>query len=88
MSFLITAPETGADSILVTNAFFGFIPAVVRPVISFITAVVAGIFCIASLETATTRPRSTTTMTTITITIMTTGTITITTTIMTTGTSR
>ena len=46
MSFLITAPETGADSILVTHAFFGFIPAVVRPVISFITAVVAGIFCI------------------------------------------
>ena len=46
MSFLITAPETGADSILVTNAFFGFIAAVVRPVISFITAVVAGIFCI------------------------------------------
>ena len=46
MSFLITAPETGADSILVTNAFFGFIAAVARPVISFITAVVAGIFCI------------------------------------------
>ena len=46
MSFLITAPETGADSILVTNAFFGFIAAIVRPVISFITAVVAGIFCI------------------------------------------
>ena len=46
MSFLITAPETGADSILVTNAFFGFVAAVVRPVISFITAVVAGIFCI------------------------------------------
>ena len=46
MSFLITAPETGADSILVTNAFFGFIAAIVRPIISFITAVVAGIFCI------------------------------------------
>ncbi len=46
MSFLITAPETGADSILVTNAFFGPIVAIVRPVISFITAVVAGIFCI------------------------------------------
>ena len=46
MSFLITAPETGADSILVTNAFFGPIVAVVRPVISFVTAVVAGIFCI------------------------------------------
>ncbi len=46
MSFLITAPETGADSILVTNAFFGPIVAIVRPVISFITAVVAGVFCI------------------------------------------
>ena len=46
MSFLITAPETGADSILVTNAFFGWIAAVVRPIISFVTAVVAGVFCI------------------------------------------
>ena len=46
MSFLITAPETGADSILVTNAFFGPIVAVVRPVVSFVTAVVSGLFCI------------------------------------------
>ena len=46
MSFLITAPETGADSILVTNAFFGPIVAIVRPFISFLTAVVAGIFSI------------------------------------------
>ena len=46
MSFLITAPETGADSILVTHAFFGFAAAVARPVVSFITAVVTGIFCI------------------------------------------
>ena len=46
MSFLITAPETGADSILVTHAFFGFVAAVVRPVVSFVTAVVTGIFCI------------------------------------------
>ena len=46
MSFLITAPETGADSILVTNAFFGWVAAVVRPVISFVTAVVAGVFSI------------------------------------------
>ena len=36
----------GADSILVTNAFFGPVVAVVRPVISFVTAVVAGVFCI------------------------------------------
>jgi len=46
MSFLITAPETGADSILVTHAFFGFVAAVVRPVVSFLTAVTAGIFCV------------------------------------------
>ena len=46
MSFLITAPETGADSILVTNAFFGWIPAFFRPFASYVTAVVAGIVCI------------------------------------------
>ena len=46
ISFLITAPETGADSILVTHAFFGFVAAVVRPLVSFITAVITGIFCI------------------------------------------
>lgn len=47
MSFLITAPETGADSILVTHAFFGFAAAVVRPLVSFVTAVIAGALCIA-----------------------------------------
>ena len=47
MSFLITAPETGADSILVTNAFFGWIPAIVRPFASYVTAIVAGMSCIA-----------------------------------------
>ena len=52
MSFLITAPETGADSILVTNAFFGPIVAIVRPVISFVTAVFAGIFCIGLIRDA------------------------------------
>ena len=46
MSFLITAPETGADSILVTHAFFGFFAAVARPVVSFMTAVAGGLFCI------------------------------------------
>jgi len=50
MSFLITAPETGADSILVTNAFFGPLAAIVRPFISFITGVVAGIFCIGMIR--------------------------------------
>ena len=50
VSFLITAPETGADSILVTHAFFGFAAAVVRPIVSFITAVVTGIFCIGMIR--------------------------------------
>ena len=50
MSFLITAPETGADSILVTHAFFGFAAAVARPVISFITAVVTGLFSIGMIR--------------------------------------
>ena len=57
MSFLITAPETGADSILVTNAFFGPVAAVVRPFISFVTGVVAGIFCIGMIrDTAAVEP--------------------------------
>ncbi len=43
MSFLITAPETGADSILITNLFFGWIAAIVRPFVSFATAVIAGL---------------------------------------------
>lgn len=46
MSFLITAPETGADSILVTHAFFGPLAAVARPVVSFVTAVATGMLCI------------------------------------------
>ena len=50
MSMLITAPETGADSILVTYAFFGPIVAVVRPAVSFVTAVAAGIFCIGMIR--------------------------------------
>ena len=48
MSFLITAPETGADSILVTNAFFGWGVALGRPIVSFVTAVVAGLTHIAA----------------------------------------
>jgi len=45
MSFLITAPETGADSILITNVFFGWVAAIVRPLVSFITAVITGLLC-------------------------------------------
>lgn len=46
MSFLITTPETGVDSILVTNALFGWVAAVIRPLVSFVTAVVAGLSCV------------------------------------------
>ena len=46
MSFLITVPETGVDSILVTNGFLGWPAAICRPIVSFITAMVAGILCI------------------------------------------
>ena len=58
MSFLITAPETGADSILVTHAFFGFVAALVRPVVSFVTAVVTGVLCIGLIRDQTGRQAS------------------------------
>ncbi len=50
MAFLITTPESGVDSILVTQAFFGPIMTIIRPLASFITAVVAGIFSIGLLR--------------------------------------
>ena len=50
MSFLITTPETGVDSILITNALFGWIAAIVRPLVSFVTAVVAGLSCIGLMK--------------------------------------
>ncbi|MCY3542185.1 MAG: SO_0444 family Cu/Zn efflux transporter [Gammaproteobacteria bacterium] len=50
MSFLITTPETGVDSILITNALFGWVAAVVRPLVSFVTAVVAGLSAIGLLK--------------------------------------
>lgn len=50
MSFLITTPETGVDSILITNALFGWVAAVVRPLVSFVTAVVAGLSCVGLLK--------------------------------------
>ncbi len=60
VSFLITAPETGADSILVTHAFFGFIAAVVRPLVSFVTAVVTGVFCIGLIRDDRHEPKAST----------------------------
>ncbi|MXZ56803.1 MAG: hypothetical protein F4227_06310 [Gammaproteobacteria bacterium] len=50
MSFLITTPETGVDSILITNALFGWVAAIVRPLVSFVTAVVAGLSAIGLLK--------------------------------------
>lgn len=50
MSFLITTPETGVDSILITNALFGWVAAIVRPLVSFVTAVVAGLSSIGLLK--------------------------------------
>jgi len=44
LSFLITTPETGVDSIAVTYAFFGPLLAVVRPVVAIVTALVAAAF--------------------------------------------
>ncbi len=41
LSFLITTPETGVDSIAVTYAFFGPVLAVVRPVVAVVTGLVA-----------------------------------------------
>ncbi len=51
MAFMITTPESGVDSILVTQAFFGPVMMIVRPLTSVITAVVAGIFSIGLLRT-------------------------------------
>lgn len=50
MSFLITTPETGVDSILITNALFGWVAAIVRPFVSFVTAVVAGVSSVGLLK--------------------------------------
>lgn len=50
MSFLISTPESGADSILVSLVLLGPLMAVVRPVVSFFTAVFAGIMVIACLR--------------------------------------
>ncbi|RRO25151.1 permease [Flavobacteriaceae bacterium 14752] len=43
-SFLISTPQTGIDSILVTYALMGWAYAIVRPIIAFITGVFGGFF--------------------------------------------
>ncbi len=42
LSFLITTPEVGVDSVAITAAYFGPVMAVIRPVVATITGVVAG----------------------------------------------
>lgn len=44
VSFLISAPQTGVDSIMVTWSLLGPIFAIVRPVAAFISGVIGGIF--------------------------------------------
>lgn len=41
LSFLITTPETGVDSVAVTYAFFGPLLAIVRPIVAIVTGLVA-----------------------------------------------
>jgi uncharacterized protein len=48
ISFLITAPESGADSILLTWGMFGPVMAIARPLASLVTALWAGVLTIAS----------------------------------------
>lgn len=48
LSFLITAPESGADSIMLTWGMLGPIMAIARPIASFVTALWAGVLTIAS----------------------------------------
>ncbi len=44
VSFLISTPQTGVDSILVTYSMLGLPLAIIRPVIAFLTGVAGGIF--------------------------------------------
>jgi len=46
LSFLISTPETGVDSIALTYALFGPILAIVRPIVAVVTAAVAGLLSI------------------------------------------
>ena len=50
MSFLITTPESGADSILITWGLLGPFMAIARPIASFFSALLAGFFAIALLK--------------------------------------
>ncbi|MHC4455434.1 MAG: permease [Planctomycetota bacterium] len=50
MSFLITTPESGTDSILITWGLLGPFMAITRPIASFFSALVAGVFTIGLLR--------------------------------------
>lgn len=43
-SFLISTPQTGVDSVLITYALMGWAYAIVRPIIAFITGIFGGFF--------------------------------------------
>ncbi len=43
-SFLISTPQTGVDSILVTYSMLGLPMAIIRPFIAFITGIIGGVF--------------------------------------------
>ncbi len=50
MSFLITTPESGSDSILITWGLLGPFMAIARPIASFLSALLAGAFAIGLLK--------------------------------------
>ncbi len=50
MSFLITTPESGTDSILITWGLLGPFMAIARPIASFFSALLAGLFAIGLLK--------------------------------------
>ena len=50
MSFLITTPESGTDSILITWGLLGPFMAIARPIASFFSAMLAGFFAIILLK--------------------------------------
>ncbi len=50
MSFLITTPESGSDSILITWGLLGPFMAIARPIASFFSALLAGFFAIVLLN--------------------------------------
>ncbi|PHR49857.1 MAG: heavy metal-associated domain-containing protein [Fluviicola sp.] len=52
-SFLISTPQTGVDSILVTYSLMGWAFAIVRPIIAFVTGVLGGIWADQDRQTET-----------------------------------